>query len=330
LSLAFFRRGSHGKIPVKTESLAEPKITEKANEILGALNNLNIEGRQLKTLIVRASQDGKTLSQLYVKDENFPKLGDVSNLEIIFSEPRSPASVITKRLYNDSEKNPITENSYLEDSILGIKFRYAAESFFQINLPIYEVAVDDIVKSITPYVSADDTVIDFYSGVGTLGLAIAARLHCKVKLVEVNADAVREAQENVARLVASNNNNTTLISTDTDSSNTSEANSSNILSFAKNFAEVLLLSAEDALDYIPEGGVLIVDPPRAGLSDKVISRIQDAKPRLIAYLSCNPVTQARDIAKLQGAYDVTFMRAYNFFPRTVHVENLVVLALQKL
>ena len=69
----------------------------------------------------------------------------------------------------------------------------------------------------------------------------------------------------------------------------------------------------------------IDDPPRAGLHQTVVDRLLETTPPQIIYLSCNPVTQARDIAPLLEKYHVTLVQPFNFFPRTLHIENLVVL-----
>jgi 23S rRNA (uracil1939-C5)-methyltransferase len=84
--------------------------------------------------------------------------------------------------------------------------------------------------------------------------------------------------------------------------------------------------SENALKYITNDiKTVILDPPRAGLDETVIDRLNHIKPAKIIYLSCNPVTQARDIAKLLSNYQIAHIETYNFFPRTPHIENLVVL-----
>jgi len=85
------------------------------------------------------------------------------------------------------------------------------------------------------------------------------------------------------------------------------------------------LSAEEALDYIEKDKTIIFDPPRAGLHQKVIDRILEVKPEKIIYLSCNISTQARDLNLLAKAYKLKAVKLYNFFPRTPHIEALVVL-----
>lgn len=286
LSLAFFRRGTHGKISVDGTSLATDEINTKAHEVVAALNDLGIEGRALKTLLIRSSASGETAWQLYVKDDIFPadtlmqKFTDTENGEVIFSNPKSPASVITKRL------TPAVRP--LSDTILDVPFHYATEGFFQINLPVYEQAL----KEMKEWIPKGSSVVDLYSGVGTIGLTIGGD---DVTLVELNEHAVREMERNIKALGKK--------------------------------ATAVLAASEQALDYITSDKTIIVDPPRAGLHDDVIYRLIDEKPKRIVYLSCNPVTQARDIRKLAAAYGIKAHRGYNFFPHTPHIEHLVVLDL---
>lgn len=289
LDLAFFRRGTHGKIAITETSLASSTITAASKEILRVLNQLKITGRALKTLLIRSNRAGQVAWQLYVKDEDFPAtevlervtLSESTCGEVIYSEPKSPASVITRRLAATSEQS-------LTDTILDVPFRYATEGFFQINLPVYEQALRDMREWVEP----GKPLIDLYSGVGTIGLTIGGD---DVTLIEINEHAVREMRRNIAEL------------------NRGET------------ARAVLAASENALDHITGSECVIVDPPRAGLHDDVAAKLLETAPSRIIYLSCNPVTQARDVEKLAAKYGIRAHRGYNFFPRTPHIEHLVVL-----
>lgn len=289
LHLAFFRRGSKGKIIVDDSALLPKSIVELARRIRDTLQDLGATARELKTLLIRCDQQGNCVWQLYVKDAPFhfaealiatelPAQGG----EVIFSNPKSPASVITERLAS-------TGDVVLSDTVLGVPFRYATEGFFQINIPIYEQALRDMRQ----WIPTDKPTVDLYSGVGSIGLTIGGP---GTTLVEINEHAVREMKRNISEL-------------DLD-------------------ATPVLAASETALDHIVGDKTIIVDPPRAGLHDKVIERLLDAAPDRIIYLSCNPVTQARDVAKLAEKYGIRAHRGYNFFPRTPHIEHLVVLDLR--
>ena len=139
--------------------------------------------------------------------------------------------------------------------------------------------------------AADQPILDFYAGVGTIGLTIGGG---NVTLVEINADAVREMQRNITEL-------------------------------DRTGARAVLAPSEQALNYITGKEIVIVDPPRAGLHPEVVATLLQKLPPRIIYLSCNPVTQARDVALLQQSYQIAWHRGYNFFPRTPHIEHLIIL-----
>ena len=348
LDLAFFRRGSKGKIVVNDTSLARPEINNLARAIRDLLRYKHVSAHQLKTLLIRCDQSGGCVWQLYIKDR-LPEIitaDEAAKLpaqggEIIYSDPRSPASRITERLV-------CFGNTTLTDTILGVPFRYACEGFFQVNIPVYEKALRDMKewagrdysnqqRAISQKKSGQhreskqhgssnsfsegfafpasvrqerqldqlaarrpeekgvcetgEPTLDFYAGVGTIGLTIGSG---NVTLVEINADAVREMQRNIAEL-------------------------------GRTDARAVLAPSEQALDYITGKEVVIVDPPRAGLHTDVIATLLQKLPPRIIYLSCNPVTQARDVALLQQNYRIVHHRGYNFFPRTPHIEHLVIL-----
>jgi 23S rRNA (uracil1939-C5)-methyltransferase len=291
LDLAFFRRGTHGKIPVDGTSLANPAINTAAHAIRDALRKRDIQAFVLKTVIIRCDSDGNVAMQLYVKDEDFAVLSEteitslgVTGFELIFSNPKSPASVITHRMQTWGVPT-------LTDTILDVPFTYAVEGFFQINLPIYEQALRDMKE----WIPSDRPAVDLYSGVGTIGLTIGGD---NVTMVEISEAAVTEMKRNITALER------------------------------EKAAKAILAPSETALEHITGDATIIVDPPRAGLHEDVVSKLLETTPARIVYLSCNPVTQARDVARLAEKYGIRAHRGYNFFPRTPHIEHLVVLDLK--
>ena len=289
LDLAFFKRGGKGKVVVDGTSLAHPSINKLAIEIRDLLRTKPIVARQLKTLLIRSDQQGNAVWQLYVKDkiENLisddeAKLLSAAGGEIIYSNPKSPASRITERLNKFGDTT-------LSDTILGVAFNYACEGFFQVNIPVYEKALSDMKA----WINCNEKlpILDLYSGVGTIGLTIGGD---DVTLVEINEHAVAEMQRNIVKLNRPN-------------------------------AKAILAPSEKSLEYITGEQIVIVDPPRAGLHADVTNRLLETEPPRIIYLSCNPVTQARDVSLLQEKYEIVHHQGYNFFPRTPHIEHLVVL-----
>lgn len=291
LDLAFFRRGTHGKLPVEGTSLAIPAINTAAHTIRDILRARKTQAYTLKTVIIRCDQNSNVVAQLYVQDEDFPvftdvelKKLDIAGFELIFSNPKSPASVITHRMQT---WGTVT----LTDAVLDVPFTYAVEGFFQINIPVYEQALRDMNE----WIDASKPTVDLYSGVGTIGLTIGGD---NVTMVEINEHAVREMERNITALQR------------------------------EKAARAILAPSEKVLENITAGATIIVDPPRAGLHEDVIEKLLETKPARIIYLSCNPVTQARDVARLGEVYGIRAHRGYNFFPRTPHIEHLVVLDLK--
>ena len=289
LDLAFFKRGGKGKVVVDGTSLAHPSINTLAIEIRDLLREKPIVARQLKTLLIRSDQQGNAVWQLYIKDriENLisddeAKLLSAAGGEIIYSDPKSPASRITERLNKFGDTT-------LSDTILGVAFNYACEGFFQVNIPVYEKALSDMKA----WINCNEKLLtlDLYSGVGTIGLTIGGD---DVTLVEINEHAVAEMQRNITKLNRPN-------------------------------AKAILAPSEKSLECITGEQIVIVDPPRAGLHADVTNRLLETEPPRIIYLSCNPVTQARDVSLLQKKYEIVHHQGYNFFPRTPHIEHLVVL-----
>lgn len=282
LHLALHRRGSHQKIIVQGSELALPAIDKAANAVLRELRELGIRAGDLKTVIVRCNQAGQAVAALYVKPEVFPELPlpeGVQGLRVYHSNPKSPASVSTRLLQEAGDV-------HLRDTLLGREFVYDVESFFQVNIPVFEQAL----QRIKDHLVQNDDIVDMYAGVGSIGLGVAAQA---VQLVELDPATAAMARLNAAASAIR--------------------------------TEVIEVSADNALDYIVSDKPVILDPPRAGLHDKVAARALEAKPPQVIYLSCNPVTQARDLAALQQAYNITYFEVFNFFPHTPHIETLAVL-----
>ncbi|HKR82145.1 MAG TPA: TRAM domain-containing protein [Candidatus Saccharimonadales bacterium] len=283
LHIALHNRGSHQKSVVTGSKLALPAIDEAARAVLAVLQKQDLRAGDLKTMVIRCSQDGHTAVSLFTKLEEFPRLPlpeGVQGLRAYYSNPKSPASVPTKRLYELGDVR-------LHDALLDQDFVYDVDSFFQVNIPVFEQAL----KRIKEFCGADE-VTDMYAGVGSIGLSVAGK---SVDLIELDPATAAMARVNAANSPLE--------------------------------ARVVEQSAEtEPNHYIYcDGGVLVFDPPRAGLHQKVVAAVEAILPPKIIYLSCNPATQARDLALLQDSYVIEHLEVFNFFPRTPHIECLAVL-----
>ena len=145
-----------------------------------------------------------------------------------------------------------------------------------------------VLKDIQPHITTQK-VLDLYAGVGSIGLSVARDKN--LTLVEVNGAAFVEMQNNATGTSA----------------------------------KCVLAKSEDVTDFITPDCTVILDPPRAGCDAKLVEQLNAVQPTTIIYLSCNPITQARDIAMLQNKYVIERLQPYNFFPRTPHIENLAIL-----
>ena len=248
---AFHERGTHRKTPIKQSSIERPEIWQKASEIFAKLNAEHAEARTYQSLLIRCDQSGNTSGDLFV----------------------------------NGQPHPIMQN--LHDTLCGQEYSYSPNGFFQINLPVYEMVLQEIVKHIKT-----QKVLDLYAGVGSIGLSVARNKD--LTLVEVNGAAYEEMQKNAANLPN---------------------------------AKCILEKSENVTDYISPDCTVILDPPRAGCDKKLVDRLNEVKPSSVIYLSCNPITQARDIALLSNSYKITQLTPYNFFPRTPHIESLAILEL---
>jgi 23S rRNA (uracil-5-)-methyltransferase RumA len=278
---ALYNRGTHHKQIADSSSIARPEIDEFVQKLCSLLTGFGVRGSQLKTVVVRCNQMGECVAALFVKDPEFPEIKQLAELvqgiTVCFSNPRSPASVLTKELYTYG-------STVLQDTVLRHAIAYDVHSFFQVNLPVFEMAL----KRIDHFVQEDGEKVDMYAGVGTIGIPCMA-----TKLVELDEHNVRMAKLNVLQ--------------------------------AQREITIVQASSETALEHITRDATAIVDPPRAGLHAKLVARINEVLPKQLVYLSCNPSTQARDIALLQENYEVKLIEGYNFFPKTPHIESLAIL-----
>ena len=295
---AFHRRGSHQKVPVHQSSLERPEIWERAQTIFAELNARGEEARTYQSLMLRANQAGQVAGGLFVNHQPHPEFPQLS------------------------------------DTLLGRTYTYSPNGFFQINLPVYEMALRAMQKYVTT-----PKVLDLFSGVGTIGLSIAR--DAMLTLVECDKAAFAELEKNVATAlgqaeamsaqakgVAPAQAEATPAQTEGATLEQAEATPAQTEAAASPRLRAVLAKSETVLDYIQPDTTVILDPPRAGCAPELVARLAEVAPPQIIYLSCNPATQARDVAGLLASEHFTLLaaQAFNFFPHTPHIENLVVLA----
>jgi 23S rRNA (uracil1939-C5)-methyltransferase len=190
----------------------------------------------------------------------------------------------------------ISGNEYLEEELNGMTFRVSPHAFFQVNTEMSE----KLYGLATDYASLAgfERLYDLYCGIGTVGLTMAPRAG-ELWGLEIVEDAIGDAIAN-ARL--------------------------NEIDNARFFAGDVRTALRLLVEQAGTPDVVVVDPPRAGLSQKVVRRIIDASPKRLVYISCNPTTLAPNAAQLvESGYVLRKVRPVDMFPQTPHIECVALL-----
>lgn len=295
LHIAFHKRGTPFVLTPLPNGciLASPKMNQAALAITELINIHAIPKTDLKSLTIRESKTkDMRIALLCVKRKDFvlpfalKDIGQLDGLLVAFSDPLSPASLITKVLSSEGL-------DFLEETLSGITLKYPIDGFFQNNIPLFEKALtimQDVVKS----QASKDKVIELYSGVGTIGLALCKQTK-EVIGVDIVPSSIRLAQENALY--------------------------NNIV----NYKAIEMPAEKMDNTLLADTDILVLDPPRTGLHSDVVNYIIENKPKTIIYLSCNPVTQARDYSLLKDHYSPTSLYGFDFYPNTMHMESLLIL-----
>ena len=258
----------------------------------------------LRTLMIRIATTGEIMAVM-VFGEN-----DSEKIKTLLDAVRSEFPQITSLLYviNTKVNDTIADQEillhsgkmYIEEEMDGLRFRIGPKSFYQTNsrqaLVLYTVARN------FADLKGDELVYDLYTGTGTIANFVAR--HCRHVIgIEYVEDAIKDAHIN-----------------------SSINGIDNTEFYAGDMKDVL---TDEFISKHGRPDVMIVDPPRAGMHNDVVNVILNAEPEKIVYVSCNPATQARDLALLHVKYDITAVQPVDMFPHTQHVENVVALKLRK-
>ena len=257
----------------------------------------------LRTLMIRISSTGEVMAVMVFGEDDSDKIGELlTAVAENFPGITSLLYVINTKVNDtiaDQEILLFKGREYIEEEMEGLKFRIGPKSFYQTNsrqaYRLYSVA-RDFAK-----LTGNELVYDLYTGTGTIACFIAPNVSHVIG-IEYVPEAIEDAKVNA-------------------SVNKLE----NTEFYAGDMKNVL------TSDFISQHGrpdVMIVDPPRAGMHDDVVKVILDAAPKRIVYVSCNPATQARDLALLHEKYDIEAVQPVDMFPHTQHVENVVALTLR--
>lgn len=252
----------------------------------------------MRTLMVRIASTGEVMLIVVFARPEQEKIDDLMGaIAAEFPEITSLLYVVNQKVNDtiaDQEVITYRGRDYINEEMEGLQFRIGPKSFYQTNsLQAYELyKVARRMACLKP----DDLVYDLYTGTGTIANFVARQVK-KVVGIEYVPEAIADAKLN------------------------SEVNGiDNTIFFAGDMKNVLTDG------FIAEHGrpdVMIIDPPRAGMHEDVVNVILNARPERIVYVSCNPATQARDLALMDSLYRVEEVQPVDMFPHTHHVENVV-------
>lgn len=290
---------------------------EQANILLEAVHDksseLSLQGYDprshegfLRTLLIRTSEfSGELMAVLITQPTN------QEHEELFLSwwyQIREHFPFITSALHCiNTSWSPMAQGEiihssgpeFITESILGISFTISPFSFFQTNSFQLDQFVSEILKQAD--ITENSIVWDLYCGAGTITLP-AAKLGRKVYGIELSASSIANAKHN------------------------QQLNSIDNVSFYAH--DLHASSALSILQQFERPDIIIVDPPRAGIHEMLLHHIISIAAPTIVYVSCNPSTQARDIAILSEAYEVTSIIPVDMFPQTAHVESIATLQLK--
>ncbi len=255
----------------------------------------------LRNLIIRMNKKGDVLLNIVVREKDEEKINGICNaLQDEFPAITSLHYTINNKM-NDSiydlDVTHFAGEKFITETLGDVSFKISPKSFFQTNSKQAEVLYD-VVKD---FVGQTNILYDFYCGTGSIGLYLAA--NCKKLIgVETVEDAIADAKIN-----ATNNG----------------------ISHSAFFAgDVIKVVTPSFFEEHGKPDCIILDPPRAGLHPKLIEKLRKIAAPKIVYVSCNPATQARDLAELSSLYHVKKSQAVDMFPQTHHIENVVLLELK--
>ncbi|CQH34731.1 23S rRNA (uracil(1939)-C(5))-methyltransferase RlmD [Streptococcus agalactiae] len=309
LETGFFRKNSHTLVSIEDYLIQEKEIDALINFTRDLLRKFDVkpydEEQQsglIRNLVVRRGHYTGQLMLVLVTTR--PKIFRIDQMiEKLVSAFPSVVSIMQN--INDRNSNVIFGKEFrtlygsdtIEDQMLGNTYAISAQSFYQVNTEmaekLYQKAID------FSDLNSEDIVIDAYSGIGTIGLSVAKQVK-HVYGVEVVEKAVSDAKENATRNGITN-------------------------------STYVADSAENAMaKWLKEGikpTVIMVDPPRKGLTESFVYSAAQTKADKITYISCNSATMARDIKLFEElGYHLVKIQPVDLFPMTHHVETVALLS----
>ena len=308
LETGFFRKNSHDLMPIEDFYIQDPVIDQVVLAVRDLLRRFGLkpydekeQSGLMRNIVVRRGHYSGEIMVILVTTR--PKIFRIDQLmERLIAQFPNIKSIMQN--INDQSGNAIFGKEfhvlygqdYITDRMLDNDFQIAAPAFYQVNTEmaekLYQTAID------FAELSTEDIVVDAYSGIGTIGLSVAKHVK-EVYGVEVIPQAVENSKKNAELNSISN-------------------------------AHYVCDSAENAIKkWLNQGikpSVIMVDPPRKGLTESFIKSSVSMNPKKIIYISCNVATMARDIKLYQElGYKLTKVQPVDLFPMTHHVECIALI-----
>lgn len=303
-----FAQRTHTIIPIQT-CLIQTEISQKiAKTIIDFVKEKNIqvynEENQkglLRHIVIKVGKyTNQVMCILVVNDSKFDQEQELVKL---LCEKYPEIKTIVKNINNKNtnvilgkENINLYGNGYIEDKLGEYTFKISPMSFYQVNPVQAEILYTTAINQAN--LDKNDILFDLYCGIGTIGIS-ASKYVNKVYGIEIVPQAIEDAKEN-AKINAVKN-----------------------IEFICGDVEVAFDELINKEKIVPSA--IIVDPPRKGLDNKTVENIAKIKPAKLVYISCNPATMVRDLAKLEGIYNIKTIQPVDMFPWTNGVESITIL-----
>ena len=308
VSVGFFRSRSHDVIDVASCLLQRPEADAAGRAVKGWMEGFAIPAYDevghtgmVRHVYVRTNRSGQSLICLVCNGEKLPHQAELIQalraavpqaVGVVLSVNRDKTNVILGKQYRT-----LWGQDYLYDTLCGLSFKLSVPSFFQVNPEQTEVLYRKAAEFAG--LTGSETVVDLYCGTGTISLVLARQAK-QVIGAEIVPSAIQDARENARRNGLQN-------------------------------TEFICADAKEAAEELARRGlrpdVISVDPPRKGMAEEVIGYIAAMAPRRVVYVSCDPATLARDCKRFEAlGYHTLQAEAVDMFPRTHHVETVVLLS----
>ncbi|MEJ7220316.1 23S rRNA (uracil(1939)-C(5))-methyltransferase RlmD [Staphylococcus gallinarum] len=302
--MGFYRQRSHQIIDMDECLIQDTKHQDVMNHVKQWFNELNVsiyderkKAGLMRHVVIRTGHYTGDLMVIFVTNGKKFKQSDIMTQKLIEAFPNIKS---VKHNINNTHSNVIMGDvshtlygvDQIEDTLSDITFKISDQSFYQIN----STQTEKLYQRAIEYagLQGEETVLDTYCGIGTIGLYMAPKAK-HVYGVEVVPEAIEDAKKNAT---INQFENTT---------------------FVCGKAEEVILKWK-AQGIKPD--VVMVDPPRKGCDESFLDTLLELNPRRIVYISCNPSTQQRDAQHLATQYELTQITPVDMFPHTTHVETV--------